>query len=90
MTRRVYIYAFDELHKIVDVKFLQEDGISIRNMMWIAEQMLLNTDARKIYAIDNRWGLRRDFMDAYKSMDFARHIEFEDLVSREGIKLFAK
>ena len=44
MTRRVYIYAFDELHKIVDVKFLQEDGISIRNMMWIAEQMLLNTD----------------------------------------------
>ena len=59
-------------------------------MMWIAEQMLLNTDARKIYAIDNRWALRRDFMDAYKSMDFARHIEFEDLVSREGIKLFAK
>lgn len=90
MVRRVYIYAFNELHRIVDVKFLQEDGISVRSMTWVAEQMLLNTDARTIYAIDNRWGLRRDFIDAYKSMDFAKHIEFEDLVSREGIKLFGK
>lgn len=90
MRRQVYIYAFDEMHKIVDVKFLEEDGISIRNMMWIGEQMLLNTDAHKIYAIDNRWGLRRDFMDSYKSIDFAKHIEFQDLVSREGIKLFDK
>lgn len=88
MVRRVYIYAFDEMHKIVDVKFLQEDGIAIRNLMWIAEQMSVDTDAQVIYAVDNRWGLRRDFMDAYKSTDFARHIEFEDLVSREGIKLF--
>lgn len=90
MCRRVYIYAFDELHRIVDTKFLQEDAISIRNMMWIAEQMELDPDVRAIYAIDNRWGLRRDFLESIKTLDFAKHIEFEDLVSREGIKLFGK
>ena len=56
MHRRVYIYAFNELHRIVDTKFLHEDAISIRNMMWIAEQMELDPDVRAIYAIDNRWG----------------------------------
>lgn len=90
MRRRVYIYAFNELHRIVDTKFLQEDAISIRNMMWIAEQMELDPDVRAIYAIDNRWGLRRDFTESIKTIDFAKHIEFEDLVSREGIKLFGK
>lgn len=90
MRRRVYIYAFNELHRIVDTKFLQEDAISIRNMMWIAEQMELDPDVRAIYAIDNRWGLRRDFTESIKTLDFAKHIEFEDLVSREGIKLFGK
>lgn len=90
MRRRVYIYAFNELHRIVDTKFLQDDAISIRNMMWIAEQMELDLDVRAIYAIDNRWGLRRDFTESIKTLDFAKHIEFEDLVSREGIKLFGK
>ena len=90
MRRRVYIYAFNELHRIVDTKFLQEAAISIRNMMWIAEQMELDPDVRAIYAIDNRWGLRRDFTESIKTLDFAKHIEFEDLVSREGIKLFGK
>ena len=90
MRRRVYIYAFNELHRIVDTKFLQEDAISIRNMMWIAEQMELDPDVRAIYAIDNRWGLRRDSLESIKTLDFAKHIEFEDLVSREGIKLFGK
>ena len=90
MVRRVYIYGFNELHEIVDVKFLQEDAISISNMMWITEQMIINTEAHKIYAIDNRWGLRRDFLDSIKSTDFVKHIEFEDLVSREGFKLYSK
>lgn len=80
MVRRVYIYGFNKLHEIVDVKFLQEDAISIKNMMWITEQMIANTEAHQIYAIDNRWGLRRDFMDSIKSTDFVKHIEFEDLV----------
>ena len=38
----------------------------------------------EVCAVDNRPGLRSDFLESIKSNDFTKHVEFEDLCSREG------
>lgn len=85
MTRRVYLYAFDYLMNVVDVKFLQDDAITVRNMKrtatWMKETNLISL---VVYAIDNRPGLHDEFTEARKSNDFTKHIEFADTVRREG------
>ncbi len=88
MTRRVYLYAFDSLFKIVDCKFLQDDAITVTNMVrladWMAERIPANL---KVYAVDNRPKLYADFREATKTHDFTKQLEFADMVSHEGIRL---
>lgn len=88
MTRRVYLYAFDSLFKIVDCKFLQNDAITVTNMVrladWMAERIPTNL---KVYAVDNRPELYADFREATKTCDFTKQLEFADMISREGIRL---
>lgn len=86
MAKRVYLYAFNNVLKIVDTKFLEGDAISVRNMLRLANWMReTNPGQVVIYAVDNRPGLYKDFMEAVKTKDFTVHVEFADLISREGI-----
>lgn len=87
MAKRVYLYAFDPLYKIVCCVYLEGDAISVRNMVRFAEQMEDMTSPTKltVYAIDNRPGLFRCFQEAMKSNDFADRVAFADFVGREGI-----
>lgn len=88
MTRRVYLYAFDSLFKIVDCKFLQEDAITVTNMVRLADWMTERIPASlKVYAVDNRPELYADFREATKTRDFTKQLEFADMVSHEGIRL---
>lgn len=86
MAKRVYLYAFNNVFKIVDVKFLEDDAISIRDIRRMAKWTTDHyPDPVVIYAIDNRPGLHKEFMEATKTKDFTKHVEFADTVSREGI-----
>lgn len=92
MTKRVFIYAFDERHKIVRYEFLKDAFFSVKNLRLIAEwTQLQNIDIRRIYAVDDRPGLYKSFLESYKAKDedFVKHLEFEDLVSREGILIIS-
>ena len=86
MAKRVYLYAFNNVLKVVDTKFLEGDAISVRDMLRLADWMRVNyPEPVVIYAVDNRPGLRKEFMESVKSWDFTKNIEFADTVSREGI-----
>lgn len=86
MDRRVYLYAFNTLMKVVDCQFLKEENISIQNIVRIANWMKrTNPEKVIVYAIDNRNGLYKDYKEAIKTTDFTKHVEFADMVSREGI-----
>lgn len=87
MTKRVYLYAFDPLYKIVCCVYLEGDAISVRNMIRSADQMvdMASPTRLTVYAIDNRPGLFRCYMDATRSNDFADRVAFADMVNREGI-----
>ena len=88
MAKRVYLYAFDYLWKIVDTRFLEGDEISVRNILQMANWMKLNNTERVVIcAIDNRPGLRKEFMESVRSTDFTKRYEFADMVYREGIPL---
>lgn len=86
--KRVYIYAFNKVWNLVDVKFLMNEAISVQNMRIIANWMRsVWPEELVIYAVDNRPGLYKEFRDNQRSNDFTKHIEFADMISREGILL---
>ena len=86
MTKRVYLYAFNHVLRIVDCKFLEGDAISVGNILRLAKWMTdVNPEHMTIYAVDNRPGLYKEFMESVKTGDFTKHIEFADLISHEGL-----
>lgn len=86
MVKRVYLYALNYVLKVVDAKFLEGDAISVQNMLRLANWMKdVNPGQVVVYAVDNRPGLYKEFMEAVKTNDFTKHVEFADLISREGI-----
>ena len=89
MTRRVYLYAFDELYNIVDCRFLEGEAITVRNMKRLANWMTDGVTSLKVqvYAVDNRPGLYREFRESVKRNDFTVMFTFADTVRDEGIRL---
>jgi len=84
--RQVYLYAFNKLCKIEGVRFLEGEDITIQNIQWQAQWMLDYLGSTcEVCAIDNRPGLKKDFLESFKSDDFTKHVEFEDLCCREGM-----
>lgn len=90
MAKRVYLYGFNHLLKIEDCKFLEGDAITVGNMLRLANWMAeVNPAMRVIYAVDNRPGLHKEYLESVKTEDFTKHVEFADTVSREGILLIS-
>lgn len=89
MTRRVYLYAFDELYNIVDCMFLEGEEITVRNMKRLAGWMIDRVASLhvQVYAVDNRPGLYREFRESVKRNDFTKMLEFADTVQHEGLRL---
>ena len=86
MDRKVYLYAFNKVLKVVDYKFLTGEEISIRNMLRLARWMEnTNPESVVVYAVDDRPGLYKDYKEAVKTADFTKHVAFADMVAREGI-----
>ena len=89
MTRRVYLYAFDALYNIVDCRFLEDEAITVRNMRRLADWMTekVTSFEVRVYAVDNRPGLYREFRESVSRNDFTAMLEFADTVRDEGIRL---
>lgn len=86
MARRVYLYAFNNVLRIVDTKYLEGEAISVRDMRRLAKWMMdICQEPVTVYAVDNRPGLYKEFMETVKTKDFTKHVEFADIISREGI-----
>lgn len=84
--RKVFMYAFNELHGLEMYRFLEGNDITIQNMKRIAQWMMdARHGIRRIYAMDNRYGLYDEYWKAVNTPDFVTHFEFEETVSHEGI-----
>lgn len=88
MTKRVYLYAFNDIAKVVGCRYLEDEQATVLNALRFGLQLKdENLERVTVYAVMNRAGLYGDFIEAVKSNDFTKHIEFMDLVSREGLRI---
>lgn len=87
MSKRIYFYGFNELHHVTCCDYLVGERISTQRMDCMATYMFESQpDAINIYAVNNRPGLKDDFLEAIVRPHFTKDIEFEDLIRREGIR----
>lgn len=47
----------------------------------------INPSVRKVYLMNNRAGLRRDYMDAYRDDSIESWVIFKDILEREGLEI---
>lgn len=88
MERQVYVYGFNHLLECIDCNFIQGEAITVKNMRKLAKWMrATNSECRAVLAVDNRPGLRREYLEAVTSKDFSKRIEFAETITNEGIAL---
>lgn len=86
MAQRVYLFAFDNTWRVVDVEHLENEAISVRNIRRLAEWITdIYPEPVTVYAVNDRPGLRKELMESARTRDFTIHVEFADTISREGI-----
>lgn len=67
---------------------IYEEFVSIRTIMSGAELLRMkNPSVEHVYAIDNRYGLRRDYRESMKQNSIESHYIFKDILEREGIQI---
>lgn len=67
---------------------IYEEFVSIRTIMSEAELLRMkNPSVEHVYAIDNRYGLRRDYRESMKQNSIESHYIFKDILEREGIQI---
>ena len=68
---------------------IYEEYISINAILRQAQGLRMkNPDVEHVYAIDNRYGLRRDYKESMKENSIESHYIFKDILEREGMKVF--
>lgn len=84
--KRVYLYAFDDLHRVVDHVWLEDTANVAKDLRNVVSGMLrMSDEIKSVYAVNNREGLAREFYQAVTTKDFTKHYEFEDTVNQEKI-----
>lgn len=76
-------------YRCVRYDFLtEEDKVTVKLMKFIAQKLKYDYPSiESIYVVDNRYGLNRDFMEAFKKPTIENCYAFKDLLEREGIKI---
>ena len=73
-------------YRVLKYWCIYEDNISIENIKRCAGFMVLqNPSIEHVYAIDNRCGLKREYIESYKKNTIESCAIFKDTLEREGL-----
>jgi hypothetical protein len=86
---RIYLYAFDDLCRVVGVRFVKQDDPDISILRDTAKWMADTNPyiVKFVYALMNRPGLYQEFKDSIRG-NFTKWIEFKDVVESEGMLVY--
>lgn len=88
---RVVLYGISGASKaytVLGYYCIYDEFVSIRRIMSEADLLRMkNPDIEHVYAIDNRYGLRRDYRESIKQNSIESHYIFKDILEREGLKV---
>ena len=89
--KQVILYGIagaDKHYRILRYFVIGEEFISISNIMSCAHRMVKDyPEIKRIFAIDNRYGLRRDYVEAYTKDSIESGCEFVSILESEGIQI---
>lgn len=89
--KTIFLYGIsdaDQAYRVLRYEYIPEDSISISTIKYCASDMMIRyPNVKHVYAVDQRPGLRRDFMTAFKRNSVESWAIFKDLLERDGWKV---
>ena len=90
--KTIFLYGIggaDKKYKVLRYACIEEPNFSILNIRNLAQLMKIhNPSIVHVYALDNRFGLRRDYMESIKKDTIESCTIFKDILERDGWKVF--
>ena len=90
--KQILLYGLSgasDKYRVLAYYCIYEDDISIQRIKAEASWMAINNPSIKhVYAIDNRHGLRGDYIESYKKNSIESCFIFKDILEREGFIVF--
>lgn len=91
MNNSVILYGIggpQDNYKVVKYRHLIPEEACVREIRYIARKMKVDyPNITRVFVMDNRHGLRRDYMDAVRSNCMEGWVLFQDICEREGLCL---
>lgn len=88
----VYLYGIGnarDTYRVIRYQVIEEEYVSIDYIKHTAAMMKIkNPSIEHVYAMDQRYGLRRDFMEAFKRNSIESWCIFKDILESEGLRIF--
>lgn len=82
------IAGADNQYRVIRYFIIDAELVSISNIVYQANMLKIkNPTIEHVYAIDNRRGLRRDYVESYKRNTIESCAIFKDILEREGIMI---
>ena len=82
------IAGAENQYRVIRYFIIDAELVSISNIVYQANMLKIkNPTIEHVYAIDNRRGLRRDYVESYKRNTIESCAIFKDILEREGIMI---
>lgn len=79
----------DAQYRVVKYYCMYEENLSIGNLKRRAALMVMqNPGIEHVYAIDNRYGLKAEYIQSYKINSIESCAIFKDTLEREGLLVY--
>lgn len=91
MRKNIYLYGFagpKDNFRVVKYWRIDADDLSILELRYVFNKMFAEwPNIQVVYALDSRYGLRREYQDAIRSNNMEGWVLFKDTCEREGIEV---
>lgn len=82
------IAGAENQYRVIRYFIIDAELVAISNIVYQANMLKIkNPTIEHVYAIDNRRGLRRDYVESYKRNTIESCAIFKDILEREGIMI---
>lgn len=79
----------DTQYRVVKYYCMYEESLSIGNLKRRAALMVMqNPGIEHVYAVDNRYGLKAEYIQSYKINSIESCAIFKDTIEREGLLVY--
>lgn len=89
--KRIFLYGMtgaEDQYRVARYFCIDQRDLSIENIIYSAQMMKIkNPSIERVYAMDDRYGLRRDYMESIKKNSIESCAIFKDILEREGLRV---